>query len=119
MRFDLLRSLWFNVALLVVVSALDGYSSERHEVWGDWLATGIFVAYATYCVQNFIRCREVHCAITAPGFLAAAVLMILRLTGTAHYDYGVPWFVILVSACVGFCLQWIVEARTGSVFLKR
>lgn len=114
-----LRNLWLNVALVVVVSALDGYANAHDQVWGDWLATGVFVLYATYCVQNFVRCREVHCAITAPGFLAAAVLMVLRLTGTAHYEYGLPWFVLLVSACLGFCIQWIYEARTGSVFFKR
>ncbi len=118
MRFLSLRNSWFNVAVVVAVSAADRYANAHHQRWGDWLATGLFGFYAAYCAQNVMRCREVHCAITAPGFLAAAVLMTLRLTGVEHYDYGLPWLVFIASAGVGFCIEWIYEARIGSSFLK-
>jgi hypothetical protein len=114
----LLRNLWFNVAVAVAASALDGYATQRRQAWGDWLATGLFASYAGYCAQNFVRCREVHCAVTAPGFLAAAVLMVLRILGLAHYEYGLPWIVFVASACAGYCLQRAYKARTGSEFLK-
>jgi hypothetical protein len=111
-RFLSLRNVWFNVAVVVVVSAANRYAIGRHEVWGDWLAMALFGFYAIYCTQNFVRCREVHCAITAPGFLAAAVLMALRLTSVGHYDYGLPWLVFVASAAAGFCIEWIYESRT-------
>jgi len=87
--------------------------------WGDWLATALFAGYAIYCAWNFMSCREVHCAITAPGFLAATVLMLLRIAGIAHYEYGLPWLVFVASACAGYCVQWVYRSRTGSIFLKR
>jgi hypothetical protein len=117
-RFLSLRNNWFNVAVVLAVSAANAYAIGHHQPWGDWLATALFGFYAIYCAQNFVRCREVHCAITAPGFLAAAALMALRLTGVGHYDYGLPWLVFVASAGVGFCIEWIYESRTGSSFLK-
>ncbi len=118
MRFLSLRNVWFNVAIVVVVSAVNRYADGHHQRWGDWLATALFGFYAVYCAQNFVRCREIHCAITAPGFLAAAVLMVLRLMSAGHYDYGAPWLVFVASAGVGYCIEWIYESRTGSSFLK-
>jgi len=119
LRLQLLHNRWFNITLVAAVSVANWYANRNHQPWGDLLATGLFGFYAAYCVQNFLHCYEVHCVITAPGFLAATVLMTLRLTGTAHYSYGLPWLVFLVSACAGFCIEWIYQTRTGSVFLRR
>lgn len=113
------RNVWFSVGLGVALAALDGYANADGRAWGDWLATVLFAYYAIYCTQNFARCREVHCAFTAPGFAAAAMLMLLRVTGLAHYAYSVPWAVFVASACVGYCIQWAYESRTGSIFLGR
>ncbi len=117
-RYLSLHNVWFNVTVVLAVSAANRYAIGHHQRWGDWLATALFGFYAVYCAQNFLRCREVHCAITAPGFLVAAVLMVLRLTGAGHYDYGLPWLVFVGSAVVGFCIEWIYEARTRSSLLK-
>jgi hypothetical protein len=106
------------VALAAAVSTLDESANGHRQPWGDWLATGLFASYASYCVQNFVRCREVHCAVTAPGFLAAAVPMVLCALGLAHIDYSLPWIVFVASACTGYCAQWVYKMRTGSAFLK-
>lgn len=119
MRVAGLQSGWSNVAIVVAVSAIDGYANARQQRWADWPALGLFACYAGYCIQNFVRCREVHCAVTAPGFLTAAALMLLRITGSTHYEYGFPWIVFVASACVGYCVQWVYKSRTGSIFLKR
>ncbi|MBC5826329.1 MAG: hypothetical protein GIW99_01335 [Candidatus Eremiobacteraeota bacterium] len=118
MRLSSLNNLWFIVILSVMLSAVDGYAGARHQTWGDWLAVAFFGSFAAYCAVNFLQCREFHCAITAPGFIAAAVLMVFRAIGVAQYEYGLPWFVFAASACVGFCAEWVYKARTGSVFLK-
>ncbi|MGC1757978.1 MAG: hypothetical protein WA742_01350 [Candidatus Cybelea sp.] len=112
-----MRTLLF-VALAIVVSAVEGYANRHGQRWGDGLALALFAGYAGYCAQNFVRCREVHCAITAPGFAIAAVLMLLRLLGVAHYAYGLPWIVFLASACLGFCAQWLYQRRTGTTYLR-
>ena len=119
MRLPLLHNRWFDIALVVAVSVANGYADATHQGWGDWLATGLFGFYAVYCTVNFFSCYEVHCAITAPGFLAATVLMVLRTTGLTHYGFNLPWLVFIVSACAGFCVEWVYERRTGSAFLRR
>ncbi|MGA9271957.1 MAG: hypothetical protein WBV67_00580 [Candidatus Cybelea sp.] len=112
-----MRTLLF-VALAIVVSAVEGYANRHGGHRGDGLALALFAGYAGYCAQNFVRCREVHCAIAAPGFAIAAVLMLLRLLGVAHYAYGLPWIVFLASACLGFCAQWLYQRRTGTTYLR-
>lgn len=114
----LFRNLWLTVAVAAAVSAADSYANAKRQIWGDWLAAGLFTYYGVHCAQNFIRCREVHCAITAPGFLAAAVLMFVRVTGVVHFGYGMPWIVFAASACAGYCVQSLYKAKTGSIFLK-
>jgi|SRR5579884_879592 len=104
------------VLLTALVAVADGYANSHHQAWGDWLAAALFAYMSAYCTQNFLRCREVHCAITAPGFLAAAVLMLLRLAGVMTYGYGIPWAVFVVSACCGYCVQELYQRRTGSIF---
>lgn len=118
MGISFFRNRWFAVAIAVAVSAADGYANGKREAWGDWLAVGLFTYYAAYCVQNFVRCREVHCAITAPGFSVAALLMLLRATGIAHYEYGLAWIVFAASACAGYCVQSVYKRKTGSIFLR-
>jgi hypothetical protein len=115
----LIRNSWLNITLVIAVAIANGYASARGQVWGDWLATVLFALYAGYCAQNFLQCREVHCAITAPGFAAAAVLMLLQSVGVAHFGYGVPWVVFAVSAGIGYCFQYAYRARTGSIYLKQ
>src|SRR5438128_185332 len=35
---------------------------------GLYLSSLYFVAYSTYCLANFARCREAHCIITGTGW---------------------------------------------------
>lgn len=91
----------------------------RGQLWGDWLAFAAFALMTAYCVGNFVRCGEVHCAVTAPGFFAAAILMLLLLAGIAHYAFTFPWLVFVASACVGYCAQWAYFRRAGTIFFKR
>jgi FtsH-binding integral membrane protein len=105
----LLSNLWFALALFVALSAIDGFANAHRQSWGDWLAAAFFALYGGYCVQNFIRCREVHCAVTGPGFLIAALLMLLRVAGVGHYEYTLPWIVVVASACTGYCVQWALH----------
>lgn len=113
------RNLWFNVTLVIIVVAAETYSTSRGRRWGDWLAIAFFAYYTAYCTLNLARCGEIHCAVTAPGFAGAAVLMLLQVLGIAHYGFGLPWIAFAVSACSGYCLQSLYRKHTGSIYLKR
>jgi hypothetical protein len=116
-RIPLLHSLWFAIpATLLVYAVTDRLDRLTGSHWGDALTVAYFAAYGLYCVQNYLHCREIHCAITGPGFLLAAGAMLVRAIGLVDYDLGVPYLIFAAAACVGFLLEWRYSIRTGSHF---
>jgi hypothetical protein len=105
---DVLR---FAVAcvLAVAVSAFDSYATRHGSIAGGTAAALLFLGYSAYCVQNFIRCREIHCAVTGPGFFIAALMEILRLFGVA-INPSWPWVVFTVSYAVGMTVEYAFAA---------
>jgi hypothetical protein len=97
----------FAVACLLVgaVSAFDSYASRHGSIAGGIVAALLFLGYSMYCVQNFLRCREIHCAVTGPGFLIAALLETLRLFGVAIQPSW-PWAVFVGSYVVGMTVEY-------------
>jgi hypothetical protein len=116
-RIPLLHSLWFAIPATLVVSAADsGINALTHSYWGDGLTLVYFVGYGVYCLQNYWHCREVHCAVTGPGFLLAAALVVLRDVGLFDRGLGLPYLVFALSACLGCLLEWRYWKQTGSHF---
>ncbi len=116
-RIPLLHSWWFAIPATLIVSAgNEGLNTLTHSYWGDALTLVYFTGYGLYCLQNYWGCREVHCAITGPGFLLAAGMMVLRDIGLFDHGIGVPYLVFTAAVCLGFCLEWQHLKRTGSHF---
>jgi hypothetical protein len=110
----------FAIALVlsVAVAVFDGMMTRESSRLGAVAAGALFLGYGIYCTQNFIRCREVHCAITAPGFLTAALLEGLRLT--AHpISQGLPWLVFVGTYVLGMSVQAPYNARTGTDYFPK
>ncbi len=57
--------------------------------------------------------------ITGPGFLLAALLMLLRITSVLDLGYGVPYLVFVLAVIVGHSLEWSYHRRSGSRFRTR
>jgi hypothetical protein len=120
MRLSLLHSWWFGICSFLVVFVLDTeIDNLTHSIMGDVLGIVFLSLYGVYCLQNFLACREIHCAFTGPGFLLAAGLLVLRAIGLVLWQVGVPYLVAFVAAAVGCCLEWAYAQRTGSHFLMR
>jgi len=84
----------------------------------------VWVAIAgLYCLANFWHCRETHCAVTGAGWTLAAVLGFAAAlapgTGLAWYRVNTAVAVFVVVLAAGFCLEWLVAARTGRRTLGR
>jgi hypothetical protein len=104
--------------LSVAVVIFDGMMTREGPRLGAVAAGALFLGYGIYCTQNFIRCREVHCAITAPGFLTAALLEGLRLA--AHpISQGLPWLIFVGTYVLGMSVQAAYQARTGTAYLPK
>ncbi len=116
-RIPLLHSWWFAIpATLIVYAGNYGLNTLTHSYWGDALALVYFTAYGLYCLQNYVGCREYHCAVTGPGFLLAAGLLLVRDTSLFDHGIGVPYLVFFAAALLGHVLEWRYWKRTGSHF---
>ncbi len=118
-RIPLFHEWWFAICSVLIVEALDIFIDQAtHSITGDYLGIAFMALYGVYCLQNYVACREVHCAVTGPGFLLAASLMVLRDTGTFDHGVGLPYLAILLAALAGCGLEWRYARRTGSHFFR-
>jgi hypothetical protein len=109
-RITRVRRLLIMCTLAVAVGLFDSAMTSRSSAIGGVVATLLFLGYSAYCVQNFIRCREVHCAITGPGFFVAAVLEGMRVGGLA-VPFSLPWTVFAGAYVAGMALEFALTAR--------
>jgi hypothetical protein len=73
-------------------------------VQGDLLAAAGFAVAGTLCVGNAARCRRVHCTVTGPLYLVAAILFTLLAGGAA-----IPAGWIGIGAILGTALAFAPE----------
>ena len=85
-------------------------------------ASAYVTVIGVYCLLNFLRCRETHCAVTGPGFLLTAALGFAAalVPGSAQ-----PWsrtgteaIVFLGILAAGYGLEQAAAARTGRRVLR-
>jgi hypothetical protein len=76
-------------------------------------ASTILLAMSVGCIANWLRNRSLHCAITAPLFLIAAVAFLLSDMSKFHLDDRVVWPTVLIGACIAFLLEWRYARNSG------
>jgi len=86
------------------------------------IASAYVTSIGVYCVLNFLRCRETHCAVTGPGFLLTAALgfaaSLVPGPALSWYRTGTEAIVYLVILAAGYAVEWAVAARTGRRVLR-
>jgi|GEM_PF-895477 len=65
----------------------------------------LFGAIGLACLTNFARNRVLHCMITGPFFLLAAIAVALEVRGTWRMGAGFLWPVILVVVGTALLLE--------------
>src|SRR5260370_8326867 len=68
-------------------------------------ATMLF-AMAIGCVANWLRNRTLHCAITGPLFLIAALVFLLSDVTETHVNSLLVWPFIFIGVGTAFLLEW-------------
>ena len=104
-------AMWFWCASFVVffgVSLLLGRVWPALQQYGD---TMLLVALAAACVVNFGRNRTLHCGLTGPLFLIAAVVALLFEVGIWRLDQDVLWGVVLAGVALAFLIEWRTVGR--------
>ena len=71
-----------------------------------WSAATILFAMAVGCGANWLRNRTLHCAITGPLFLIAAVVFLLSDVSMARVNSLLVWPFVLIGVGIAFLLEW-------------
>jgi len=90
--------LWYVPILLVIV----GSSWDRGRLW---LWVPAFAVMGAGCLANAIRCGRIHCYITSPLFLLAAVFVTLSACGIVVLHPGVFLLVVFGTCCLAQCAE--------------
>jgi hypothetical protein len=102
------------VAVAVASFAVAGGVGGRA---GLAVASGYVAVIGTYCLLNFLHCRETHCGVTGPGFLLAAAVgfaaALVPGSALSWYRTRTEAAVFLVILAAGYALEWALAARTG------
>ena len=95
---------WFAASLIAwgVLSLIGLYWLPLHAM----SAATILFAMAIGCVANWLRNRTLHCAITGPLFLIAAVVFLLSDVSMAHVNSLLVWPFVLIGVGIAFLLEW-------------
>ena len=95
---------WFTVSLVAwgVLSFVGIYWRPLHAL----SAATILFGMAIGCFANWLRNRTLHCSITGPLFLIAAVVFLQsNLTGT-HLNSSLVWPFVVIGVGIAFLLEW-------------
>ena len=77
-------------------------------------ATTILFAMAIGCVGNWLRNRTLHCVITAPLFLLAAVVFLMSDVSLVHVNDRLIWPFVLLGVGIAFLLELRYAQRSAS-----
>ncbi len=103
---------WFAASLIAwgVLSLIGLYWGALHAL----SAATILFAMAIGCVANWFKNRTLHCGITGPLFLIAAVLFLLSDVSMAHVNSLLVWPFVLIGVGIAFLLEWRYARRSAS-----
>jgi hypothetical protein len=106
--------MWFwcaSFAAFFGITLLLGRAWPELQQYGD---TMLLVALAAACVVNFGRNRTLHCGLTGPLFLIAAVVALLIEADIWRVDLDVLWSVVLIGVALAFFFEWWTVRRRGA-----
>jgi hypothetical protein len=69
--------------------------------------------HSTYCLTNFLRCREVHCIVTGVGWLVLAAVAVWGALAGEDIRRTV-WDAFLAVTIGGFAFELVWKAIRGS-----
>ena len=76
--------------------------------------TTILLAMAIGCVANWLRNRTLHCVITAPLFLLAAIVFLMSDVNLVHVNDRLVWPFVLLGLGTAFLVEWRYAQRSAS-----
>lgn len=104
-------AVWFwavAFAVLYAVGLVVRSTWPAFEPYGDTL---LLAALSVACFLNFGRNRTLHCGLTGPLFLIAAVVALLMEAAVWDVNEDVLWGLVLAGVALAFLVEWRVARR--------
>ena len=106
-------AMWFWAAAFAVVYGIGLVMRSTWPVFDPYADTLLLVALGAACFINFGRNRTLHCGLTGPLFLAAAIVAALIEAGIWEVSEEALWAVVLVGVALAFLVEWRTVGREG------
>ena len=106
-------AMWFWAAAFVVLYGLGLFARSTWPVVEPYAYTLLLAALGIACFINFGRNRTLHCGLTGPLFLIAAVVAFLMEAEVWDVNEGTLWGLVLVGVALAFLIEWRAVGRLG------
>jgi hypothetical protein len=109
------------VLFVAVIVALLNLAPLLPESGGLALEAAAFIAAGSWCALNFWRCRQVHCAISATGWLGLGALTAIEAAIGRSLIGGREQlaFAVLLALALAFEVVWYVGRGTNRLAATR
>jgi hypothetical protein len=106
-------AMWFWATAFAVLYGLGFLMRSTWPVFEPYADTMLLAALGAACFINFGRNRTLHCGLTGPLFLVAAIIAGLIEAGIWGVNEEALWGVVLVGVALAFLIEWRVAGREG------
>lgn len=105
-------AMFFWAAIFLVVYGTGLAAGSALPALTQYHDTLILVALAVACFFNFARNRTLHCALTGPLFVAAALMAALDESAIWSVPMSAVWGIVLLGVGLAFLVEWRSAAAT-------
>ena len=104
-------AMWFWAAAFVLLYGAGLFARATWPVFEPYADTLLLAALGLACFINFGRNRTLHCGLTGPLFLIAAVVAFLMEAGVWNVNEDALWGLVLVGVALAFLIEWRAVGR--------
>jgi hypothetical protein len=106
-------AMWFWAAAFVVLYGIGLVARSTWPVFEPYGDTLLLAALGLACFINFGRNRTLHCGLTGPLFLIAAIVAVLMEASVWSVSENALWGLVLVGVALAFLIEWRTVGRQG------
>ena len=99
-------AMWFWAAAFVVMYVIGLFARSTWPVFEPYADTLLLAALGLACFINFGRNRTLHCGLTGPLFLIAAVVAFLMEAEVWDVNEDALWGLVLIGVALSLLIEW-------------